>query len=139
MTGVQTCALPISRKAADASTTRWKSGRPLSPIDGMPMGVKDVIETDDMPTEMGSPLFKGYRGGRDSASVKALRQAGAVILGKTVTTEFAASVPGPTCNPWDIRRTPGGSSSGSGAAVGSGMLPVALGTQTQGSVLRPAA
>jgi Asp-tRNA(Asn)/Glu-tRNA(Gln) amidotransferase A subunit family amidase len=127
-----------ARKAADAASARWSAGKPLSPIDGMPIGVKDVIETEDMPTEMGSPLFKGYRGGRDSASVKALRQAGAVILGKTVTTEFAASSPGPTRNPWDIRRTPGGSSSGSAAGSAAGFFSVGLGTQVLGSILRPA-
>jgi Asp-tRNA(Asn)/Glu-tRNA(Gln) amidotransferase A subunit family amidase len=127
-----------ARREAAASTLRWRAQRPLSPIDGIPIGIKDIIETADLPTEMGSLLFAGYRSGRDAASVAALREAGAVIVGKTVTTEFAATVPGPTCNPWDVRRTPGGSSSGSGAAVGSGMLSAALGTQVIGSILRPA-
>lgn len=104
----------------------------------MPVGVKDIIETADMPTGMGSALFAGYRSGRDAASVVALREAGAVIVGKTVTTEFAATVPGKTHNPWDLARTPGGSSSGSAAAVGSGMLCAGLGTQVIGSILRPA-
>jgi Asp-tRNA(Asn)/Glu-tRNA(Gln) amidotransferase A subunit family amidase len=104
----------------------------------MPLGVKDVIETADMPTGMGSPLFAGWQSGRDSASVKALREAGGIILGKTVTTEFASSVPGPTRNPWDPERTPGGSSSGSAAAVGRGIVSAALGTQVVGSILRPA-
>lgn len=127
-----------ARKAASESTERWKAGRPLSRIDGMPIGVKDVIETIDMPTGMGSPLFEGWRSQRDSASVHALREAGAVIVGKTVTTEFAASEPGPTRNPWDIERTPGGSSSGSAAGVAAGFFCAALGTQVIGSILRPA-
>jgi Asp-tRNA(Asn)/Glu-tRNA(Gln) amidotransferase A subunit family amidase len=104
----------------------------------MPMGIKDIIETADMPTELGSPLFKGWRSEKDAACVSALRQAGAVILGKTVTTEFAATHPGVTRNPWDLEHTPGGSSSGSAAAVGCGMLSAALGTQVIGSVIRPA-
>jgi Asp-tRNA(Asn)/Glu-tRNA(Gln) amidotransferase A subunit family amidase len=127
-----------ARRLAAQSDRRWAAGCPRSPIDGMPTGVKDVIETADMPTGMGSPLFDGWWSGRDSASVKALREAGAIILGKTVTTEFASSVPGPTRNPWDTKRTPGGSSSGSAAAVGSGMVSAALGTQVVGSILRPA-
>src|ERR1700722_17279416 len=126
-----------ARAAADRSTERWRDDRTLSPIDGMPVGVKDIIETEDMPTEQGSPLFAGYRTGRDAATVGALREAGAVVVGKTVTTEFAASEPRGTRNPWDLDRTPGGSSSGSAAAVGVGMLPSALGTQVIGSILRP--
>lgn len=127
-----------ARHAADASSDRWRSGRAISPIDGMPVGIKDVIETIDMPTGMGSPLFEGWRSDRDAASVKALREAGAIIVGKTVTTEFAATHPGKTRNPWDLERTPGGSSSGSAAAVGCGMLSAALGTQVIGSIIRPA-
>jgi Asp-tRNA(Asn)/Glu-tRNA(Gln) amidotransferase A subunit family amidase len=127
-----------ARKRAHESTARYRAGAPRSSIDGIPFGVKDIIETADMPTGMGSPLFSGYRSGRDAASVVALREAGAVIVGKTVTTEFAATVPGKTHNPWDLARTPGGSSSGSAAAVGSGMLCAALGTQVIGSILRPA-
>jgi Asp-tRNA(Asn)/Glu-tRNA(Gln) amidotransferase A subunit family amidase len=110
----------------------------LSLIDGIPGGIKDLIETADMPTEQGSPLFAGWRSGRDAASVAALREAGAVILGKMVTTEFAASEPRGTRNPWDAARTPGGSSSGSAAAVACGMVPAALATQVVGSILRPA-
>src|SRR3954470_12981088 len=102
-----------ARKAADASAKRYAERAPLSTIDGMPVGIKDLIQTRDMPTEMGSPIFKGARSGNDSASVRALRDAGAVVLGKTVTTEFGMSHPGPTTNPFDVRRTPGGSSSGS--------------------------
>jgi Asp-tRNA(Asn)/Glu-tRNA(Gln) amidotransferase A subunit family amidase len=127
-----------ARASARLSDARWKAGKPLSPIDGMPVGIKDIIETQDMPTEQGSPLFVGYRTARDAASVSALREAGAVLVGKTVTTEFAASEPRGTKNPWDITRTPGGSSSGSAAAVGSGMLSAGLGTQVIGSILRPA-
>jgi Asp-tRNA(Asn)/Glu-tRNA(Gln) amidotransferase A subunit family amidase len=130
--------LPAARKAADDSTERWCAGRPLSPIDGMPVGIKDVIETYDLPTEMGSPLFSGWRSGKDAASVRALREAGAVILGKTVTTEFAASEPRGTRNPWNLAHTPGGSSSGSAAAVACGIVSAALGTQVIGSVIRPA-
>ena len=104
----------------------------------MPLGIKDIIETADMPTENGSPLFAGFRSERDAASVAALREAGGVILGKTVTTEFAATEPRGTRNPWDPSRTPGGSSSGSAAAVGAGVIPVGLGTQVIGSTLRPA-
>ncbi len=130
--------LDRARASADASTQRYRDGTPKSSIDGIPFGVKDIIETADMPTGMGSPLFAGYRSGRDAASVAALREAGAVIVGKTVTTEFASIVAGKTHNPWDLTRTPGGSSSGSAAAVGSGMLCAALGTQVIGSILRPA-
>jgi len=127
-----------ARAAADASTARWKAGATLSPIDGMPVGIKDIMETADMGTEQGSPLFVGWHGKRDCAAVAALREAGAVVLGKTVTTEFAVSHPSSTRNPWDPTRTPGGSSSGSAAAVGIGMIPAALGSQVIGSIIRPA-
>ena len=124
--------------AGDAAAARWRDGRPLSPIDGMPVAVKDIIETADMPTGQGSLLFEGQESHRDSASVHALREAGAIIIGKSTTTEFAATHPWhKTRNPHDATRTPGGSSSGSGAAVGSGMVPVGLGTQVVGSILRP--
>lgn len=127
-----------ARAAADAATVRWRGGKPLSAIDGMPIGIKDIIETADMPTEMGSPLFAGWRSGWDAASVSALREAGAVIVGKTVTTEFAATYPRGTRNPHDLARTPGGSSSGSAAAVGAGVISAGLGTQVIGSIVRPA-
>ena len=127
-----------ARAQADASTGRWRAGKPASALDGMPMGIKDIIETEDMPTEMGSPLFAGWRSEKDAACVSALRQAGVVIIGKTVTTEFAASEPRGTRNPWNLEHTPGGSSSGSAAAVASGMVSAALGTQVIGSTLRPA-
>jgi Asp-tRNA(Asn)/Glu-tRNA(Gln) amidotransferase A subunit family amidase len=130
--------LGAARDAADASTARWRAGKPRSPIDGMPVGIKDIIETADMPTEQGSPLFAGWQTHRDAAAVIALREAGAVVVGKTVTTEFAATTARGTRNPWDTNRTPGGSSSGSAAAVGCGVLPAALGTQVIGSTIRPA-
>lgn len=130
--------LAAARKAADAATERYKTGRPLSLVDGMPVGVKDVIETEDLPTEHGSRLFAGNRPSWDAACVYWLRKGGAYVLGKTVTTEFATQPPGPTRNPWDITRTPGGSSSGSAAAVAAAMAPLGLGTQVRGSVLRPA-
>jgi|SRR5271166_375107 len=133
-----TVILVEAREAADRSTERWRAGKPLSPIDGMPIGVKDIMETIDMPTEYGSPLFVGFRSERDSAGVAALREAGAVILGKTVTTEFGLTEPLGTRNPWDLTRTPGGSSSGSPAAVAVGAISVGLGTQVLGSILRPA-
>ena len=126
-----------ARKAADEAATRWKAGKTLSPIDGMPIGIKDIMETADMPTGQGSGLFTAWEGKRDCAAVAALREAGAVIVAKMVTTEFASSHPSPTRNPWDTARTPGGSSSGSAAAVGIGMLPAALGSQVIGSIIRP--
>jgi Asp-tRNA(Asn)/Glu-tRNA(Gln) amidotransferase A subunit family amidase len=131
-------SLGAARDAADLATKRWREGHQRSPIDGMPVGIKDIIETRDMPTEQGSPLFAGYHTGRDAAAVAALREAGAVIVGKTVTTEFAATTARGTRNPWDTSRTPGGSSSGSAAAVAAGIVSVALGTQVIGSTIRPA-
>ena len=133
-----TLDLRAARESADASTRRYKAGKPLSPIDGCPIAIKDIIATADMPTQMNSPIYKGWRPKHDAACVAVLRQAGAVIIGKTVTTEFAFGRSGPTTNPFDPKRTPGGSSSGSAAAVAAGMAPAALGTQTQGSILRPA-
>lgn len=127
-----------AREAADASTQRWREGRALSPIDGMPIGIKDLLETRDMPTQMGCLAYRGNFPKRDNAAVWALRQAGAVVLGKTVTTELGGAHPGPTTNPFDQRRTPGGSSSGSAAAVGACMVPATIGTQVGGSVIRPA-
>ena len=107
------------------------------PLHGVPIGVKDVIDTFDMPTEMGSPIYRGYRPTADAACVALLRRAGAVILGKTATCELAGMAPAATTNPHNAAHTPGGSSSGSAAAVADFMVPAALGTQTGGSVLRP--
>jgi Asp-tRNA(Asn)/Glu-tRNA(Gln) amidotransferase A subunit family amidase len=127
-----------AREAADASTARWKAGRALSPIDGLPIGIKDLLETRDMPTQMGCEAYRGNFPKRDNAAVWALREAGAVVLGKTVTTELGGTHPGPTTNPFDPARTPGGSSSGSAAAVAARMVPVTIGTQVGGSIIRPA-
>ncbi|MEE8438224.1 MAG: amidase [Micropepsaceae bacterium] len=107
-------------------------------LHGVPIGVKDVIDTNDYPTEMGSPIYAGHRPKNDAACVSLLRAAGAIILGKTITCEFAGMTPGATRNPLDATRTPGGSSSGSAAAVADNMVHIALGTQTRGSILRPA-
>jgi Asp-tRNA(Asn)/Glu-tRNA(Gln) amidotransferase A subunit family amidase len=107
------------------------------PLHGVPIGVKDIIDTFDMPTEMGSPIYRGNRPPADAACVALLRRAGAVILGKTATCEFAGMAPSATTNPHNADHTPGGSSSGSAAAVADDMVPAALGTQTGGSVLRP--
>ena len=112
---------------------------PRSPLHGVPVGIKDVIDTADMPTEYNSPIYCGYQPKWDAACVALLRQAGCVILGKTVTTEFANNHPSHTRNPHHLAHTPGGSSSGSAAAVADHMLPLALGTQTGGSTIRPAA
>ncbi len=123
---------------ARAADKQRQAGRPLGPLHGVPVGVKDIFDTSDMPTEDGSVLRSGRTPGADAAAVALLRESGAVILGKTVTTEFAVYGPGKTRNPHDPARTPGGSSSGSAAAVAAGMVPLALGTQTNGSVIRPA-
>jgi Asp-tRNA(Asn)/Glu-tRNA(Gln) amidotransferase A subunit family amidase len=128
-----------ARAAADASSARWKTGTPLSAIDGMPVAIKDLLETKDMPTEMGCEAYRGNNTQRDNAAVWALRQAGAVILGKTVTAELGGTEPGPTTNPFDATRTPGGSSSGTAAAIAARMTPAGLGTQVGGSIIRPAA
>ena len=108
------------------------------PLAGVPFAIKDIIDTCDMPTEMGSPIYKGHRPRGDAACVALSRKAGGVLMGKTVTTEFANRYPGKTRNPFDPERTPGGSSSGSAAAVGDSMVPLAIGTQTTGSTIRPA-
>lgn len=122
-------------RAAD----EWaREGKGLGVLHGVPVGIKDVIDTGDMPTEANSALFKDYRPRNDASCVAALRAAGAVIMGKTVTTELASSTPGATRNPRNLAHTPGGSSSGSAAAVACGMVPLALGTQTAGSMIRPA-
>src|SRR5579883_1264997 len=109
------------------------------PLHGVPIGVKDIMDTADLPTGYGSRAYHGHRPGSDAACVALARAAGAVVLGKTVTTEFAAMSPGKTRNPHNPAHTPGGSSSGSAAAVADFMVPLAFGTQTAGSVIRPAA
>ncbi len=115
------------------------SGRPIGALHGVPVAVKDIFDTADMPTERGSPLYAGRTPSRDATVVARLRAAGAVILGKTVTTEFAFLTPAKTRNPHNPAHTPGGSSSGSAAAVAAGMAPLAVGSQTNGSTIRPAA
>jgi Asp-tRNA(Asn)/Glu-tRNA(Gln) amidotransferase A subunit family amidase len=113
------------------------SGQPVGALHGVPVGIKDIIDTADMPTENGSVLHAGRTPSRDAAVIARLREAGAIIMGKTVTTEFATRSPGKTRNPHDPGHTPGGSSSGSAAAVAAGMVPLALGSQTTGSTIRP--
>src|SRR5262249_45768431 len=133
-----TLGLENALRAADASTLRYRNRKPLSAVDGMPIGVKDIMDTADMPTQMGNAIYKGWQPRWDAACVHAMRSGGAIVVGKTVTTAFAGGETNETCNPLDLTRTPGGSSSGSAAAVGAGMVPAALGTQTQGSTIRPA-
>jgi Asp-tRNA(Asn)/Glu-tRNA(Gln) amidotransferase A subunit family amidase len=124
---------------ARALDRQRSEGRALGALHGVPVGIKDIIDTDDMPTEDGTILHAGRMPGRDATVVVMLRAAGAVIMGKTVTTELATYTPGKTRNPHNPAHTPGGSSSGSAAAVAAGMVPIALGSQTNGSVIRPAA
>jgi len=127
-----------AREMADAATKRYANQKPLSIIDGMPIGIKDLIETSDMPTEYNCELFQGNQPIRDAASVYYLRKGGAVLMGKTVTVTLGGGDPSMTRNPYDLRRTPGGSSSGTCAAVGAGMIPGGLGTHARGSTIRPA-
>ena len=122
---------------ARAADRQRASGAGIGALHGLPVGIKDIIDTADMPTQNGSPLFAGYQPARDAGCVAALRAAGAIIIGKTVTTELATLTPNKTRNPHNPAHTPGGSSSGSAAAVAAGMIPLALGTQTGGSVIRP--
>jgi Asp-tRNA(Asn)/Glu-tRNA(Gln) amidotransferase A subunit family amidase len=129
---------PRARQAADAATERWRAGRPLSAVDGLPVGIKDCFDVAGLPTEVNSPYFKDNMANVDAAHVDALRRGGAVVVGKTTTTELTMALPAPTKNPWDLTRTPGGSSSGSAAAVAASMLPLATGSQVRGSVIRPA-
>jgi Asp-tRNA(Asn)/Glu-tRNA(Gln) amidotransferase A subunit family amidase len=124
---------------ARAADEAHRAGRPHGPLHGVPVGIKDIFDTRDLPTEGGCALLSGRTPRDDAAAVALLREAGAVILGKTVTTELAYFAPGKTRNPHDPARTPGGSSSGSAAAVAAGMVPLALGSQTNGSTIRPAA
>ncbi|MFZ0607297.1 MAG: amidase family protein, partial [Xanthobacteraceae bacterium] len=109
------------------------------PLCGLPVAFKDIFDTADLPTQYGSPIYAGYRPRADATAVVMTRQAGGVMIGKTVTTQFASLVPSPTKNPHNLAHTPGGSSAGSAAAVAAGFVPIAFGTQTAGSVIRPAA
>lgn len=128
----------FARKQAEHRDVYRASGAPCGPLHGIPVGVKDIFDTDDYPTENGTPLDAGRKPDKDSAAVSRLMAAGCIIMGKTVTTEMAVYSPGKTANPHDVSRTPGGSSSGSAAAVAAGMVPLAIGSQTNGSVIRPA-
>ncbi len=129
----------LDRERAMMTARRRDAEPPRGPLHGIPIAVKDLIDTADMPTAYGSAIYRGHRPAADAACVALARAAGAVLLGKTVTTEFAAFTPGKTANPRNPAHTPGGSSSGSAAAVADGMAPLAFGTQTAGSVIRPAA
>src|SRR6185437_3466307 len=123
---------------ADVARKGLKAARP-GKLHGLPVGVKDVLDTADMPSQYGSPIWQGWQPRADSAAVAWTRDAGGVVIGKTVTTEFATRKPGPTANPANPGHTPGGSSSGSAAGVAAGFFPLAFGTQTAGSIIRPAA
>ena len=137
----QSCeAIDAQDKTIGAFVCRAKIVRAAGagPLRGIAVGIKDIIDTSDLPTEMGSPIYKDWQPRADAPVVAMLKQAGATIIGKTATTAFAANDPTATLNPHNHGHTPGGSSSGSAAAVGAGMIPLALGTQTGGSVIRPA-
>jgi len=125
--------LDAARRAADAPELA------SLPLRGLPVAFKDIFDTADLPTQYGSPIYAGHRPAADATAVVLTRQAGGVMIGKTVTTEFASLVPSPTRNPRNFKHTPGGSSAGSAAAVAAGFVPIAFGTQTAGSVIRPAA
>lgn len=145
---VDLCALAVAAQEADvqafvaldleAARAAATPDRAALPLAGLPVGVKDIIDTADFPTTYGSPAYADHRPRADAPVVRQIKRAGGLVLGKTVTTEFAFMQPGPTRNPRRLTHTPGGSSSGSAAAVAAGMLPLAVGTQTGGSVLRPA-
>lgn len=139
--GIQSCLKRI--REMEPSILAWVQVGPQAAtgqgrLSGIPFGVKDIIDTQDLPTEFGSPIYKGRRATSDAAIVRDLRRRGAVLMGKTQTPPFAYRTPAPTRNPRNLEHTPGGSSSGSAAAVAAGMAPFAIGTQTRGSVLRPA-
>ena len=127
-----------ARASAEERTAELKHGQWRGPLHGIPVGIKDIIDVFDWPTAAGSKLWANSVARRDATVVARLRQAGAILLGKTVTTQYASFDPPVTRNPWDLAHTPGGSSSGSAAAVACGMCPAALGTQTGGSIVRPA-
>jgi Asp-tRNA(Asn)/Glu-tRNA(Gln) amidotransferase A subunit family amidase len=139
---VSSCLERIAARDAEVKAWVFVEQQPsipwnVKPLCGVPVGVKDIFDTFDMPTQHGSPIYAGHRPRADAAPVALTRQAGGTILGKTVTAEFATFVPRETRNPRDLARTPGGSSSGSAAAVADCMVPLAFGTQTAGSVIRP--
>jgi Asp-tRNA(Asn)/Glu-tRNA(Gln) amidotransferase A subunit family amidase len=139
---VEAWAFLDSNYALDQARARDQyrlEGKPIGPLHGVPVAIKDIFDTADMPTECGTVLYSGRTPSRDATAVSLLRAAGAVILGKTVTTEFAYFYPGKTRNPHHPEHTPGGSSSGSAAAVAANMVPLAIGSQTNGSTIRPAA
>ena len=125
--------------AALAEARARDASPPTGPLHGLPVGVKDIVDTATLPTGYGSPIWTGHQSDRDAACVALVRAAGGIVLGKTVTTEFAYFTPGRTANPRELGHTPGGSSSGSAAAVADHMVPLAFGTQTAGSIIRPAA
>src|SRR6059058_4948125 len=129
----------LDPEAALAVARHCDASPPSGPLHGIAIAVKDLIDTVDMPTGYGSAIYEGHRPAADAACVALARAAGAIVLGKTVTTEFACFAAGKTANPHDPAHTPGGSSSGSAAAVADFMVPLAIGTQTGGSVIRPAA
>lgn len=128
-----------ARRLARASDARRASGRAVGRLEGIPIGVKDIFDTAGIPTENGSAFYAGRVPERSATVVRILESAGAIVLGKTVTAEIAYLTPGPTRNPWDTARTPGGSSMGSAAAVAARVVPAAIGSQTNGSTIRPAA
>ena len=139
--GLEVCLQRI--RELDPSIHAWVQVQPErptadGPLSEIPFGAKDIIETQNMATEYGSPLYKGRLGTKDAAIIRDVRSRGAILLGKTVTTAFAYRSPGPTRNPRNLDHTPGGSSSGSAAAVAAGMVPFTIGEQTRGSMLRPA-
>jgi amidase len=129
----------LDRAHALAQAKACDAGKPVGPLHGVPVGIKDIIDTADLPTEYGSPIYAGHRPAHDAACVALVRRAGGIVMGKTVTTEFATFHPGKTANPKNPAHTPGGSSSGSAAAVADCHVPIAFGTQTAGSINRPAA
>jgi len=147
---VETCAEAIADREKDigafatldlAGARRAAEGSQLAslPLRGLPVAFKDIFDTADLPTQYGSPVYAGHRPAADASAVVMTRQAGGIVIGKTVTTQFASLVPSATRNPRNLAHTPGGSSAGSAAAVAAGMVPIAFGTQTAGSVIRPAA
>ena len=127
-----------ARRAAERLGKMARQGELLGPLHGIPVGIKDIVDVAGWPTEAGSPLLRGSVANQDAAVVRRLRASGAILLGKTATTEFAYLDPAPTRNPWRLEHTPGGSSSGSAAAVAAGMCMAAVGSQTGGSIIRPA-